>query len=336
MPGYVHVKKRLTDVSMRFPPEQPTCGQDYFPRKNVEHLSDFIAKHNKANILRLDELAMSDYDWGSPPEIEIVLDADDSYQCRVYAVSAPDKQITKRNADPSVDWEVERSLLLKQHLETRLEYLRVKQTLRATAIMTNNQTLGATERFDNTTSSANTPVALGQAIVTAMTLRNGGNPPNVVRMGRHVLNAIVTSEEFKDYYKFNVATKGEIVGNEAAVASAWGLAPGTVKTCDATYNAAAAGDTPSYKTFLGSDIVFAYVVPAGMRSYGLSTEFRFSGYNTDPYAIISVPQLNRGPLPGEELRGISICDPHVINADAGFLLKGCVDTTASKYGGFLD
>src|SRR5574341_795452 len=303
MPGYVHVKKRLTDVSVRFPPEQPLCGLDYFPRKNVEHLSDFIVKWNKANILRLDELAMSAPDDGLPPEVELVLDADDSYQCRVYAVRAPDKQITKRNADPAVDWEVERALLVRGRLDLRLEYLRVQQTLRSTTVMTNNKTLAAAERFDNNLSTSNTPVAQGQNIVTQMKLLNGGNAPNVVRMTTHVKNAIVTSEEFKDYYKFNVAT---------------------------------AGLAASYKTFLGSDVVFAYVVPAGIRTYGLSTEFRFSGYNTDPYAIISVPQFDRGALPGEDIRGISICDPKVINADAGYLLKGCVDTTDAKYGGFLD
>lgn len=336
MPGYVHVKKRLTDVSVRFPPEQPLCGLDYFPRKNVEHLSDFIVKWNKANILRLDELAMSAPDDGLPPEVELVLDADDSYQCRVYAVRAPDKQITKRNADPAVDWEVERALLVRGRLDLRLEYLRVKQTLRSTTVMTNNKTLAAAERFDNNLSTSNTPVAQGQNIVTQMKLLNGGNAPNVVRMTTHVKNAIVTSEEFKDYYKFNVARDGAIVGDEDAIANAWGLKSGTVQTCDATYNAATAGLAASYKTFLGSDVVFAYVVPAGIRTYGLSTEFRFSGYNTDPYAIISVPQFDRGALPGEDIRGISICDPKVINADAGYLLKGCVDTTDAKYGGFLD
>lgn len=336
MPGYVHVKKRLTDISMRWPAEQKFCGTDFFPRKPVENLTDQILKWSKANVLRLDELAMSAPDDALPPEVELVMGPDDSYQCRVYAVRSPDKVITKKNSDPAVDYDVERALLVKQRLDQRLEYLRVKQTLRSTAVMTNNTTLTAGQKWDNKTSADNTPVALGRTVVTNLKLLNGGNTPQVVRMTTHVKNAIVTSEEFKDFYKFNVATQGKLVGDEDAIANAWGLEAGSVATCDAVYAYAAAGAPEVYKTFLGSDVVFAYVVPAGMRTYGLSTEFRFSGYNTDPYAILSVPQLSRGALPGEDIRGISICDPHIMNADSGYLVKACVDTTNAIYGGYLD
>jgi hypothetical protein len=346
MPGVVHVKKRLSDISIRFPPEQMYCGGDFFPRKNVEHLSDFVVKWNKANILRLDELAMSAPDDALPSEVELEIQADDSYQCRVYAVRSPDKVITKKNADPALDYDVERSLMVRQRLDTRLEYLRVKQTLRSTSIMSNNSTLTANQRFDNIASGQAAPVSTPRAIITQMRLLNGGNLPNVVRMTSFVKNAIVQSEEFKDFTKFAVVGPGNPIGDEELIAKVWGLAPGSVKCCDATYTVAAATSppttaaqsaaTPIYKAFLGSDIVFAYVVPAGIRSYGLSTEFRFSGYNTDPYAILSVPQLNRGAIPGKDIRGISICDPHILNADSGYLLKGCVDTTAALYDGFLD
>jgi hypothetical protein len=336
MAGVVHVKKRLTDISVRFPAEQAYCGQDFFPRKQVDHLTDFIAKWNKANILRLDELAMSAPDDELPPEVELILDADDSYQCRIYAVRAPDKVITKKNADPSLDYDVERTLHVKNRLDTRLEYLRVKQTLRSTSIMTNNATLTAAQRFDNYTSSQSTPVTRGRAIVTSMKLLNGGNAPNVVRMSSFTKNAIVQSEEFKDFTKFNVANPKQPIGDEDMIAAVWGLAPGSVQCSDATYNSATAGATAAYKCFLGSDIIFAYAAAPGIRSYGLGAEFRFSGYNTDPYSIISVPQFSRGAIPGEDIRAISILDPHVMNADSGFLLKGCIDTTDSQYGGFVD
>lgn len=335
MPGIVHVKKRLGDISFRFPPEQNFCGSDFFPKKNVEHLSDFITRWNKANALRLDELAMSAPDDELPPEVELVLDSDDSYQCRIYAVRSPDKVITKKNADPSIDYDVERALMVRQRLDQRLEYLRINQTLRNTAIMTNNKTLTVAERFDGTGPQV-LPVSMGRAVVTQMKLLNGGNAPNVVRMTTFVKNAIVQSEEFKDFTKYNVASAASPVGDEDLLSLVWGLPSGTVKTCDAVYNTASAPRAFSGKAYLGSDIVFAYVVPAGLRTYGLSTEFRFSGYNTDPYAILSVPQFGRGALPGEDIRGISICDPHVINADSGFLLKGCVDTTKTIYAGYLD
>jgi hypothetical protein len=346
MPSIVHVKKRLTDISVRFPPEQQYCGGDFFPQKNVEHLSDFVAVWNKANVLRLDELAMSAPDDALPSEVELEIQADKSYQCRVYAVRSADKVIGKRNADPALDYDVERALMVRQRLDIRLEYLRIKQVLRATSLMTNNTTLTTAQQFDNNTSASNTPVSLGRQIVAQMRTLNGGNPPNVVRMTTFVKNAIVQSEEFKDFTKFSVVGPGRPIGDEELLAAVWGLAPGSLKTSDASYTvtaptvppstAAQSAATPIYRSFLGSDIVFGYVVPAGIRSYGLSTEFRFSGYNTDPYAIISVPQLNRGAIPGEDIRGISILDPNILNPDSGYLLKSCVNTASAIYDGFLD
>ncbi len=346
MPGYVHVKKRLTDISVRYPAEQLYVGGDFFPRKNVDHLTDFIAHWAKSNILRLDELALSAPDDELPPEVELILQADDTYQCRVYAVRHPDKVITRRNADPSLDYDVERALMVRQRLDVRLEYLRVKQVLRSTAVMTNNVTLTAAQQFDNATSAQNTPVSTVRNIVAQMRHLNGGRAPNVVRFSTFVKNAIVQSEEFKDFTKFHVADKSVPIGDEELIAACWGLERGSVKCSDATYAIAAPTVPPNstaqsatnivYKSFLGSDIIMAYVAQPGIRTYGLGAEFRFSGYNTDPYAIISVPQYQRGPIPGEDIRGISIIDPKVYNPDSGFLIKGCVSTSNAQFLGFLD
>lgn len=346
MPGIVHVKQRLVDISTRFPSEQEYCGKDFFPDKQVPHLTDFIVRWNKANTLRLDELAMSAPDDGLPPEVELELDADDSYQCRVYAVRSPDKVITKSNADPSLDYDVERSLHVRQRLDIRLEYLRVKQVLRNTAVMQNNVTLTTAQQFDNYGSSQSLPVSFVRNIIAIMRTLNGGRAPNVVRMTTWTKNAIVQSEEFKDFTKFNVAGPGNPIGDEELIAKIWGLEPGAVKCSDATYTLAAptippnsAAQTavaPVVRTFLGSDIVLAFKQAPGIRTYGLGAEFRFSGFNTDPYSIISVPQLNRGVFPGEDLRGISIVDPHVYNFNSGFLIKGAVNASNNAYLGFLD
>ena len=337
MPGIVHVLKRLTDICLRFPPEQRYCGNAFFPTKPVEHLSDQILRWSKGNILRLDELALSAPDDELPPEVELILSADDTYNCRVYAVRSPDKVITKLNADPAMDYNVERALHCKGRLDTRLEYLRINQTLRSTAIMTATSTLTAAQRWDNATSPSNTPVTTGRNIVTQIKSLNGGNPPNVVRFTSEVMNGIVTSEEFKDFSKYGRGGRSDkMIGDNGMVEDAWGLPPGSIDTCDATYNATHVGLTPSYRKFLGGDVVFAYVTPPGLRTYGLGAEFRFSGYNTDPYAILTVPQYQRGAIPGEDIRAIAICDAHVYNAESGYLLRGVVDITNPAYGGFLD
>ena len=51
---FVHINKRLDDISIRFPEEQVSVRDAFFPKKPVAHLSDYIAQWNRANILRPD------------------------------------------------------------------------------------------------------------------------------------------------------------------------------------------------------------------------------------------------------------------------------------------
>jgi hypothetical protein len=324
MAGIVHVKKRLEAISRRFPVEQDYCSGDFLPRIPVSFLSDFVVRHSKPSILRLDELAMNAPDDELPPEVELVLQADEQYLIKFFAVRSPDKMITKRNADPSIDYETERTLLIRQRMDIRLEYLRIKQVLRNPALMTNQSTLLPAQKWDVPGSPQNTPVTTGRNIVTQIKLLNGGNLPNKIRFTTPVKNAIVATEEFKDYVKFNVLDKSRPIGDEELIAAVWGLPSGVVKTSDATYNKANVNATPVYKTFLGADTVFAYVTAPGIRTYGLGERYTFSGYSSDPYTIIAVPQYQRGIFPGEDLRGIAGEDPHIGNPDSGYLLQGCI------------
>jgi hypothetical protein len=334
MPGKVHVNKRLTDISVRFPAEFVSIRSRFFPRKSVDHLSDLIVKWNKANILRLDELSpLGDDDL--PPEMEVVLDTDDAYLCRVFGVRAPAKEITRRNADPALDYDVERSISAKQRLDIRLEYLYVKQTLRDPTKM-NVEVLPPEQRFDNTTSGKSLPITKGRAVVAAIKYLNGGNRPNVCAMTTFTMNAILASEESRDYTKYNVVSAGQPVTNEAILEKLWDLPPGSIVLTDATYNAAKADAPPVYKTFIGSAIIFGYVTPPGLRTYGLGVGFSFSGYSADPMAIIRVPQYDRGIIPGEDIRAFSIVDPHILVPDSGYVLEGVLDVQDPKYRGLVD
>jgi hypothetical protein len=334
MPGRVHANKRLTDISVRFPAEFVSIRSRFFPRKSVEHLSDLIVRWNKANILRLDELSpLGDDDL--PPEMEVVLDADDAYLCRVFGVRAPAKEITRRNADPVLDYDVERSISAKQRLDIRLEYLYVKQTLRDPTRM-NVEVLKPEERWDNTTSGKSLPITKGRAVVAALTYLNGGNPPNNVALTTFTLNAIIASEECKDFTKFAVVSPGEPLTNAAILERLWNLPAGSIVISDATYNAAKADAPPAYKTFIGASVIFGYVTAPGLRTYGLGVGFSFSGYSADPMAIIRVPQYERGVIPGEDIRAFSIVDPHILMPDSGYVLEGCVDVQAPQYRGLLD
>lgn len=340
MPGIVHVNRRLTDVSMQFPPEFDSIGDWFFVRKGVENLSDQFVNVNKANMLAIRDLTpMGDDDV--PPEITLIYDADTTFTCQIYAVASPDKWITSKNADPSLEWDAQRAIHLTLALRMRLEYIQVKSRLRSTAVMTNTSTLTAVQRFDAYSSSSSLPITTMQLICDNIGYENSGRKPNRIAMTTHVLRAICRSDEFKDLVKYQAIQNAAKIeqaenGQKALVEVLLGVAPGTIKIADHVWNSAAEGQTPVYKTFLGSDVVFGYVEPLGLRKWSLCCGFQWSAYDGSPTSIISIPQYQRGVVQGEEFRAFSVLDPKILQPKLGYLLKGCLDTTNTAYASLLD
>jgi hypothetical protein len=335
---FVHIAKRLTDISIRFPEEQVSVRGEFFPRKPVEHLTDLIAQWNRANILRLDDLDMAG-DEDLPSLVELVLDANVQYSCKIWAVRAMAKEITARNSDPALDYEVERALMAKQRLSTLLEYQAVNKVLRDSSVMSGSfETTAAAEQFDNFTSASSLPVSKLSGIALRIKTNTGGNMPNKCTMSSFTLNAIAASEEFKDRSKYTTLVVGDpnsADGRARILESLVGLPAGSIKLTDAVYNKAIAGLAESLKQFIGSSVVMAYVTPPSIRSYGFGASFAWNGYSTDPMTIIKVPQFTAGVIPGEEIRAFSIVDYKPLNLKAAYTLDQAVDPSRTG-SGFLD
>src|ERR1051326_7348210 len=217
MAGNVHVKRRLTDISIHYPWDFKSVGEAFFPRRPVEHLTDQFAVWNKANLLSLDELSPLGDDE-APPDVELKLSADQTINCKVFGVQSAGKWITEKNADPSLDYETERTIQLTTALRLRLEYLRVNQRLRSTTYMTNYTSLSAAQRFDAYGSGQSTPITTMQTIVDNIGYANNGRKPNKIAMTTHVMRAIARSEEFKDLVKYQAiqnAAVGELNKSES-------------------------------------------------------------------------------------------------------------------------
>jgi hypothetical protein len=336
---FVHINKRLTDISVRFPDEQVMVRQFFFPRKPVAHLSDLITKWNRANILRLDDLAMSGADEELPGMVELVLDANDSYSCKIWAARATAKEITSRNADPSLDYEVERALMVKQRLSTLLEYQAVKLVLRNPAIMGSSfETCPVAQQFDNAGSTSSLPVSKLSGIALTIKTQTGGNMPNAWTMSSFTLNAIAASEEFKDRSKYTTLVVGDpesADGRARILESLIGIPAGSIHLTDAIYNLAVAGEPEANRQIIGSSIIAAYVTPPSIRTYGFGAAFAWNGYSTEPMTIIKVPQFTSGVIPGEEIRAFSVVDFKPYNVIAGYCLDQAVDPTKTG-SGFLD
>jgi hypothetical protein len=336
--SFVHIPKRLLDLSLRFPSEQRMARQRFFPTFPVKNLTDKIAKWNTDNILRVDDLDMSG-DEDLPGLVELVLDSDDSFACKIIAARATAKEVTARNADPSLDYETERAITTKQRLDTLLEYRAIKKTLRNSTIMSGSfETCAATEQFDNYTSGSSKPVSKLTTIALTILSQTGGNKPNVCTMSSFTLAAIAQSEEFKDRSKFTHLVVGDpkSTDSRARILEALiGLDPGTIEVTDAVYNSSIAGVAGVKKQFIGSAVCMAYVTPPAIRTQGFGAGFQWSGFSADPIAIIKVPQFTQGVWPGEEIRAISVVDFKPYNLVAGYTLDQAVDPTKTG-NGFLD
>ena len=336
---FVHINKRLEDLSVRFPEEQVMVRGSFFPAKPVAHLSDLITKWNRANILRLDDLEMAGADEELPTIVPLVLDANDSFQCKIWAARAIAQEITSRNSDPSVDYEVERALMVKQRLSTLLEYQAVKGVLRNSTIMSGSfETCDPSEQFDNFASGDSLPITKLRGIALTIKTQTGGNMPNEVTMSSFTLAAISESEQYKDLSKYTTLVVGDpksANGQARILESLIGVEAGAIKLTDAVYNTAKAGQAESLKQFIGTAIVMAYVTPPSIRTSGFGAGFQWNGYSANPMTIIKVPQFNAGVIPGEEIRAFSVVDFKPYNVKAGYCLDQAVDP-AKTGNGFLD
>lgn len=341
MPAIVHVNRRLTNVSMHYPTDFESVGDAFFMNRPVDFLSDQFATANKANLLSIRELTpIGDDD--TPHEIQLKWDADNTYNCAVYAVASPGKWITQPNSDPSLDYDVERTIQLTSSLRLRLEYLKVKQRLRNVSYMTQTRTLASGYRFDDYQSATSLPISVMQTISDNIGYANNGRKPNRIAFTTHVLRAICRSEEFKDLVKYTTIQDAKELaktpnGQVRLIEQLIGVAAGTIIIGDHVYNAAAEGQTPDYRAFLGSDMIFGYVEELGLRKWSLSAGFTWSAYPQTPTSIVSIPQYFRGVMQTEEYRAFTVTDPLIIRPELGYLLKGCVNTTdTDSYGTLLD
>lgn len=338
MAATVHVKRRLTDLSVHYPWDFTSVGEEFFPKRPTPHLTDQFAVWNKANLLQIEESSPLGDDE-EPPNVELVLSPDQSFSCKVYGLQSPGKWITEKNADPSLDYETERTIQLTTALRLRLEYLRVVQKLRSSSVMTNNSTLTTAQKFDNYTSGTSLPISVMQGIVDDIGYLNQGRKPNKIAMTTFTMRAIAKSEQFKDLVKYQAIQNAQVnelkktqSGQIALIEQLIGVEYGSIVLSDATYNVAASSQTPIYTTFMGPDIVFGYLEEWGIRKYSLAAGFQWSAYSNDPQAIIAVPRYQKTVVPVEDLRVFTVTDPNIVVTDLGYLLKGAISTTAGQDG----
>jgi hypothetical protein len=330
MPSNYHLNRRLTDRSACFPYKSEPIGKRFFPEAPTDKLSDQFAQMSKANLLGLQD-ASPIGDTGLPSTVDVVYDADTTFNIPIYGLRIPDKWITSKNADPALAYQEIRLATITQRMRIFMEYIRINRRLRLTSVMTTNKTLLAAERFDNFGSPSSLPLSLLQSYRVLLSDRNDGRPPNQAMCAIQTVLAIAKSEEFKDYVKYTAIVdqrdiQANPLGAVPVIEQFVGLPRGSLSVYDATYNAGTLV-APSYKKYIGSDFVMAYVEPFNLMSWTATVGWRWSELPEET-SVIEAPDYST-MVPTTEMRVLAAFEPQVIKPELAVLIKGCVDTAAT-------
>lgn len=336
LPSNLHVDRPLTDLVVAYDPSQDDHLRNFFfPRKAVDKMSNQIRQISKADMLRAYDLEAGAE--GKVKEVQFRTDTTLSYKAIPRAASVVLSGLDQLNADEELQFEQRQTMQAFASMGIDLEYQAVKNVLRSTSIMTSNTTLGASQRWDNFSSSASDPLADLLGAVTSVQAQTGKaanrlamsiftwrklqQHPNVT--ARLLLNAGGASAGILT--KKVLAEILDLEGGEAAI-----------KITGAAYNSAQQALAGAYKHFIGSDVLVARVEDPSLSDFGLGHEFAFSGFGGDAFAVIKYNDPARGVLGSDVAKVVSMCDYKVLNPVAGYLIKTCLTVANAEYLGYMD
>lgn len=334
----LHVAQPLVDLCVAYKPEDDDQIRNvFFPRKDVQHLTDKVRQISKADTLRLYDLDASGE--GEIAEVQYRIGTDITYDCKILAAKARTNQMQTQNADKALQHEMRQTRQALTSIGLRLEYLAVNQTMRSTAIMTANETLTAGERWDNFTSASSTPIEDLQAVIAQIRIKTGKRKSGKIKLAMHEFAwmTLMQHPNILGRIAFNPSGTGSVLTRQI-LASMIDIGADDIVVTGAQYQSAQQGETAAYKAFLGADVVIAMVDDGGLDDQALGHEFVFDGLaGTDPFLVRKWREEGVGAV-GTDFVGVACAaDYKVTNVDASFLFKAVLDVTdTERYAGLID
>lgn len=340
----LHVSVPLTDLAVAFrADEQGYLWSSLLPPKVVRKRTDLIRQIDKGQLLRKYDLRAGA--GGRIQEVQFKVGSNLSFNAIDYAVQAVMRNTESMEADEILQYTQEQMYHALIAMHTNIEVVTVKETLRNASIMTNNVTLVASQYWDNYTSLDSDPIddlKVGVLSVFSKT----GKMPNIIVMHAYVWDRIQRHPRVMN--RGPVHPQGLGIVTIEGLEKILGVEPGTIRVTAQKYNTAGEDLTPTFRSMIGPDTIVAYTSAPSIREYGLGHSFMFqdSSAGGDPQLIkeIQAPFVvyefpDNGFL---DPRGATIhrlvggLDQKVLVADAGYLIKNCVDPTDAAYQGLLD
>lgn len=333
----LHAAQPLVDLCVAYDPSEDDYIRNiYFPRHNVQHLTDKIRAVSKGDILRLYDMDASGD--GDTVEVQYRLAANLTYNCNILAAKARISQIDVKNADAALMHEMRQTKQALTSIGVRMEHLAVKDTLRSTTVMTENDSRAAGTRWDDFGSANSKPIEDCKAMIAQIRRRTGKG-----RKGRIVLTmdqivwdlALSQHPNVLSRITFNPSGTGAVL-TPKIFADMIGIAESDLVLTNAQFTDSQMGETDVFHSFMGDDVVAAMVDDGGLDDQALGHEFVFDGLaGEDPFLVRKWREEGKGAV-GLDFVGVACaCDYKVTNAEAGFLLQTVVDKTADQFAGLL-
>jgi hypothetical protein len=333
----LHVAQPLVDLCVAYKPEEDDYIRNvFFPRKDVQHLTDKVRQISKGDILRLYDLdAAGD---GEVREVQYRLAADITYLCKIIAAKARITSIDGKNADAALQHEMRQTKQALTSVGIRMEHLAVNSTLRQTSVMTNNDTLASGERWDDFGATGSKPIENLKAMIAQVRRKTGKRKKGKIKVAMDQMVWDLALSQHPDVLSritFNPSGTGAIL-TQAILAEMLGIAEEDIVISGAQFTDSDQGDTDVFHSFLGGDVIVGMVDDGGLDDQALGHEFVFDGLaGEDPFLVRKWRDEGEGAV-GTDFVGVACAaDYKVTNPDAGFLLKSVVDVTAEQYDGLL-
>ena len=313
------------------------------PIKMVYKPFNLIRGINKGNLLRRRELRAGP----NAPRVQFKMDANQTYQTTDFMLEVLSDDRERQIADDIVQYDPELIYHLTLAFQTSMEFATINQLLRDTANYGSNyedlSASGGVRQYDNLGSPDSDPVVDFRKIVTQGRHKLGGKTYNRVVMSEFTWNKIQENN--------NVQKLGRMQNFNApfmwiaAFEDAVGVPRGAIRLTAAVYNDSLEDQTDVFKTFIGPDIIFAYVEPPDQRFFGAGLSMMFPGGMMGaglegiraPFSLLSFPDMGHQTVfGGTKLRLAGGIQQKILNTDAMYLLQNAVNKSDSvSYGSLL-
>jgi hypothetical protein len=290
------------------------------------------------DILRLYDLAVSDS--SKVPRVTYRTNGQATYTCQPYSAAAEVTPQEAKDADVALRHEMRQTKQALISLGIQLESLAVNSTLRSGSVLTANETLAAGERWDNFSSASSTPIEDMQAALDNIEINVGISRANVnpdstgrfkVIMSNYAATALRQHPNVLNRLTYSPSGTGAIL-TQKILADLLGIGEKDIHITANKYTSSQQGATAAYKTFMGSDVVLAYVDSDAENDQALGHEFRFDGIGGDAGSyMVRKYRLEDEGYAGKDVISVSaVVDYKVTNASAGFLFKEVLDVADTE------